>query len=349
MHPAQGANLVSAIETMHPAVRNGNGNMAVPKLKIVLGIDIGGTNTKLGYVSRDGRCLAGTSVKTDSRQPAAAFFKQLQARAKQLLESIGEETEVAGIGIGAPNANYYKGTLENPPNLSWDYVDVHAEMAKYYGIPVAVTNDANAAALGEMLFGAAQGMKNFVVITLGTGLGSGIVANGELIYGADGFAGEIGHTTVDATGRRCGCGKMGCLEAYVSATGLCRTVLELFCDSIAPSELRGISAADMTSEMIYRSALRGDPLALEAFEFTGSILGLKLADTVAHLSPEAVIFSGGLASAGDMLFRPTRQSMEEHLFPVFRNKVKLLPSRLTERNPAVLGAGALIWNLLEKK
>jgi glucokinase len=320
----------------------------MPKLQVVLGIDIGGTNTKFGYVDREGRCLAGTSVQTDAQQPAEQFFGQLQKNAKLLLESVEEECELAGIGIGAPNANFYKGTIENPPNLDWDYVDVRAEMGKYYGIPVAVTNDANAAALGEMLFGAARGMKDFIVITLGTGLGSGIVANGELVYGADGFAGEIGHTIVDPNGRRCGCGKLGCLETYVSATGICRTILELSCHSTTPSELRYFSAAELSSEMIYQAALRGDPLALEAFEFTGRVLGVKLADSVAHLSPEAIIFFGGLAEAGDMLFNPTRQSLEEHLFPIFRNKVKLLPSQLTERNPAVLGAGALIWNVLEK-
>ena len=321
----------------------------MPKSQVVLGIDIGGTNTKFGYVDREGNCLAGTSIQTGADQPAQHFFNRLQENAKALLEKIGEECEIAGIGIGAPNANYYKGTIENPPNLNWEYVDVKAEMGMYYNVPLAITNDANAAALGEMLFGAARGMKDFIVITLGTGLGSGIVANGELIYGADGFAGEIGHTIVDPNGRRCGCGKLGCLETYASATGLCRTVLELSCRSISPSELRRFSATELTSEMVHQAALRGDPLACEAFDFTGRILGLKLADSVAHLSPEAIIFSGGLAAAGDMLFNPTRKSLEKHLFPIFRNKVKLLQSELSEGNPAVLGAAALIWNVLQKK
>jgi glucokinase len=318
------------------------------KLQVVLGVDIGGTNTKFGYVDRQGRCLAGTSMETDARQPAEHFFDRLQENTKLLLKNVKEECMVAGIGIGAPNANFYKGTIENPPNLDWDFVDVKAEMGKYYEVPVAITNDANAAALGEMLFGAARNMKDFIVITLGTGLGSGLVSNGELIYGADGFAGEIGHTTVDPNGRRCGCGKLGCLEAYVSATGICRTVLELSCHSTTPSELRYFSAAELSSEMIYQAAQRGDPLALEAFDFTGRVLGVKLADSVAHLSPEAIIFFGGLAAVGDMLLKPTRQSLEEHLFPIFRNKVKLLQSQLTEGNPAVLGAGALIWNVLGK-
>jgi len=314
-----------------------------------LGIDIGGTNTKFGYVDREGRCVAGTSIRTGAKEPAEKFFGLLQENSKTLLESIEEECELAGIGIGAPNANFHKGTIENPPNLDWDYVDVKAELGKYFRVPLAITNDANAAALGEMLFGASRGMKDFIVITLGTGLGSGIVANGELIYGADGFAGEIGHTIVDPNGRRCGCGKLGCLEAYASATGLCRTVLELFHQTTTPSELRSFSAAELSSEMVYQAALREDPIALEAFDFTGRILGLKLADSVAHLSPEAIIFFGGLAAAGDLLFNPTRKSLEEHLFPIFRNKVKLIPSELTQRNPAVLGAGALIWNVLEKK
>lgn len=319
------------------------------KLKVVLGIDIGGTNTKFGYVDREGNCLAGTSLATEAQQPAGQFFSRLQENAKSLLETVTGECELAGIGIGAPNANFYKCTIENPPNLKWGRVDVKAEMGRYFDVPLAITNDANAAALGELLFGAALGMKDFILITLGTGLGSGIVSNGELVYGHDGFAGEIGHTVVDPNGRRCGCGKLGCLETYVSATGICRTVLELSCHSTTPSELRYFSAAELSSELVYQAALRGDPLALEAFDFTGRILGVKLADSVAHLSPEAIFFFGGLANAGDLLFNPTRQSMEEQLFPVFRNKVKLLPSRLTERNPAILGAGALIWNFLDKQ
>jgi glucokinase len=210
-----------------------------------------------------------------------------------------------------------------------------------------VTNDANAAALGEMLFGAARGMKDFIVITLGTGLGSGIVANGELIYGADGNAGEIGHTIVDINGRECGCGRRGCLETYASATGIRRTVQELICNTDEPSDLRSVSFEDLTSEMIYHAAQHGDRLALEAFEYTGRILGMKLADAVAHLSPEAIIFFGGLAAAGDLVFKPTKQSMEEHLLGIFKNKVKLLPSVMTEVNAGVIGASALIWNDLQ--
>ena len=316
--------------------------------KVVLGIDIGGTNTKFGYVDRTGKCLVSSSMPTNAHQPADLFFGRLQQESKLLFGNLNEGYELIGIGIGAPNANYYKGTIEHPPNLSWDFVDVRAELGRYYDIPLAITNDANAAALGEMLFGAAQGMKDFIVITLGTGLGSGIVANGELIYGADGFAGEIGHTIVDPDGRQCGCGKRGCLETYCSATGLCRTVQELICNTTDPSELRNVSYSDLTAQMVSEAAMRGDKLAKQAFELCGHILGLKLSDSVAHLSPEAIIFFGGMASAGDLIFEPTRRSLEAHLFPIFRNKVQILPSRLVEGSAAVLGASALIWKILDK-
>jgi glucokinase len=316
------------------------------KVGLALGVDIGGTNTKYGYVDRNGICLASGWMPTEAHKPADLFFRRLCENSKLLFSEIHEDYALAGVGIGAPNANYYKATIENPPNLDWKFVDVRAELTKYYDLPLAVTNDANAAAIGEMLFGTAQGMKNFIVITLGTGLGSGIVSNGQLVYGADGFAGEIGHTTVDPHGRRCGCGRRGCLETYCSATGICRTIQELICNSSKASALRNIAFSDLTSEMVYEAALRRDPLALEAFEMCGQILGLKLADSVAHLSPEAIILFGGLAAAGELLFDPVKKSLEENLFPAFRNKVKLLPSKL-KGNTAVLGAAALIWNLLQ--
>jgi glucokinase len=318
------------------------------RFDVVLGVDIGGTNTKFGYVNREGACLASASMPTNAHEPSDLFFEKLQQQAATLLQSIPGPPQLVGIGIGAPNANYYKGTIEHPPNLCWEYVDVRSQLGKYFSVPIAVTNDANAAALGEMLFGTAHGMRDFIVITLGTGLGSGIVANGELVYGADGFAGEIGHTIVDPNGRQCGCGKHGCLEAYCSATGLCRTVQELLCDSTEPSRLRAISFRDLTAETVSEAALQGDKLALQAFEYTGHILGMKLSDSVAHLSPEAIILFGGLTAAGELIFAPTKRSLEEHLFPIFRNKVKLLPSKLIEGNTAVLGASALIWNVLGK-
>jgi glucokinase len=318
------------------------------RIEVALGVDIGGTNTAFGFVDKKGVCYAEASLPTNTSQPAELYFKQLWEAAQELLKGF-PQLGIIGIGVGAPNGNYYKGTIEHPPNLKWDYVDVVAELRKHVAVPVAITNDANAAALGEMLFGAAQGMKDFIVITLGTGLGSGIVANGDLIYGADGFAGEIGHTNVDPKGRRCGCGRLGCLEAYASATGLCRTVQELICDTTVPSELRSISYENLTAHKVFEAAERGDRLALEAFDYTGRILGRKLADSVAHLSPEAIILFGGLALAGDYIFKPTRLALEENLFPVFRNKVRVIPSRLTVGNTAVLGASALIWNDLDKR
>jgi glucokinase len=317
------------------------------RLGIVLGVDIGGTYTKFGFVDRRGHCLASASMATDSRQPAESFFKRLKEESGLLLDSMEGQFELIGIGIGAPNANYHKATIELPPNLEWEFVDVGAVAGKQFNVPLAVTNDANAAALGEMLFGAARGMKDFIVITLGTGLGSGIVANGQLVYGADGFAGEIGHTLVEPNGRECGCGRRGCLETYCSATGLCRTVQELICNTNEPSALRGVSFADLTAPMVSEAAQHGDRIALQAFEACGTTLGLKLADSVAHLSPEAIILSGGVAAAGELIFAPTRRSLEKHLFPIFRNKVKLIPSQLTESNAAVLGASALIWNKIE--
>ncbi len=317
-------------------------------MRVALGVDIGGTYTKFGYVDRKGKCLASASMPTNAHQPAAQFFSRLRKDSRRLFNNLPAHCELIGIGMGAPNANFYKSTIEHPPNLSWDYVDVRAEMEKHYSVPLAVTNDANAAALGEMLFGAARGMKNFIEITLGTGLGSGIVANGELIYGADGFAGEIGHTLVDPDGRMCGCGRRGCLEAYCSATGLCRTVQELICDTTESSSLRNVSYADLTAAMVSEAALRGDRLAKQAYETCGYTLGMKLADSVAHLSPEAIIISGGMAAAGKLIFEPTKRSLEKHVFPIFRNKVKILPSKLTEGSAAILGAGALIWKVLVK-
>jgi glucokinase len=317
--------------------------------EVVLGVDVGGTNTAFGYVDREGTLLAEAVMTTEANRPADEFFERLHTQAEILLQFNSEKFRHVGIGLGAPNANYYKGTIERPPNLSWEYVDVVATLRRWYSIPVALTNDANAAALGEMIFGAARGMKDFIVITLGTGLGSGIVANGELIYGHDGFAGEIGHTIAVPNGRACGCGRRGCLETYASASGICRTVVELLQTASTPSELREILLDDITSKRIYEAAQRGDALALEAFELTGKCLGMKLTDSVAHLSPEAIILFGGLAAAGDFIFTPTKKYMEENMLHVFKNKVRLIPSGLPKGNSAILGAAALIWNELLKK
>jgi glucokinase len=315
---------------------------------IVLGVDIGGTNTKLGYVDRQGRCLADAVMPTLSEEKPSIFFKRFHEHAERLRNSLDASHRLLGIGIGAPNANYYKGTIEHPPNLSWEWVDIRAELAPYYPIPIAATNDANAAALGEMLFGAAKGMRDFVVITLGTGLGSGIVVNGEMVYGASGFAGEIGHIVVDPAGRLCGCGRRGCLEMYASATGLRFTVAELLARSDAPSPLRGLDFENLSAIRIFEAAQNGDLFALEGFELTGDLLGRKLADAVAYTSPEAIFLFGGLTASGELLFKPVRRALEENLLNIYRGTVKLLPSGVPTGKAAILGASALIWKELSK-
>jgi len=316
--------------------------------QLVLGIDIGGTNTKFGLIDKEGNDYLMGSIPTNAEQPAVNLFFRLFEEYDRLKKDLKFDFDLMGIGIGAPNANYYKKTIENPPNLNWGYVEVETIIRKFFPQPIALTNDANAAALGEMYYGAAKGMKDFIVITLGTGLGSGIVVNGNLVYGHDGFAGEIGHTVYDPEGRLCGCGKKGCLETYASAPGIKRTVLEILAKNNYPSRFREISFEELDAKMITDAALEGDKIALEAFDFTAKVLGTKLADAVAHTSPEAIILFGGLANAGDLLLVPTKRYMEEHLFHVFRNKVKLLKSELNEGKSAVLGAAALIWNEILK-
>ena len=316
------------------------------RTEVVLGVDIGGTNTALGFVNRDGHMIAETTMLTEAQQPAETYFSRLHDQTEKLFQSLQKKYTLVGIGVGAPNGNYYKGTIEQPPNLSWKFVDVIATLKRWYHMPIVITNDANAAALGEMFFGSAKGMKDFIVITLGTGLGSGIVVDGKIVYGHDGFAGEIGHTIVEPNGRECGCGRRGCLEAYASANGICRTMREFICNSTTQSELRSINLDEMTSKNIYEAAKRGDSLALDAFDRTAYYLGLKLADSVAHTSPEAIFLLGGLAAAGDLLFEPVKKYLESNLLPIFRNKIRLLPSGLKDKNAAVLGAAALIWNEL---
>ncbi len=318
------------------------------KTEVTLGIDIGGTNTAFGFVDIKGRCIKESSIPTLGQNSAEDLFERLFTEVKKILNELADQCILKGIGVGAPNANYYHGTVENPPNLRWGLVNIIDLIKQYMDVPAAITNDANASAIGEMLFGAAKGMKDFIVITLGTGLGSGVVVDGKLVYGADGFAGEIGHTVYDPNGRQCGCGRKGCLETYASATGIKKTVMELLANTNTESELRNISYNELDSKMIHSAALKGDKLALEAFEFTGKVLGLKLADAVAVTSPEAIILFGGLAHAGKMIIDPTKRSMEENLFHVFRNKVKIIESGLPEGNSAVLGASALIWNEIIK-
>jgi glucokinase len=316
---------------------------------VTIGVDIGGTNTVFGFVERSGVCIKESSIETRAQDDAELLIERLQVAINKAYAEIPSRPRLRGIGIGAPNANYYRGTVEYPPNLKWkDITDVVGLVKKHFDLPVAITNDANAAALGEGMFGAAKGMKDYIVITLGTGVGSGLVANGQLIYGADGFAGELGHVIVDPDGRWCGCGRRGCLEAYASAGGICRTAFEVLAESRDDSELRHVAFDDLTAKKIADAALRGDPLALEAFDRTARVLGLKLADAVTHTSPEAIILFGGLANAGNLIIGPTKKYMEEYMLNIFKNKVKIIPSGLPEGNTAVLGASALIWNELER-
>jgi glucokinase len=315
--------------------------------EVVIGIDIGATYTKYGIVDRKGDCFLDNSVNTYGHPDVNSFLDDLFGTIKKTIESSQAEIKIMGIGVGAPNGNYYTGSIEYAPNLNWKGVIPLASLIKrYFDIPIAVTNDANAAALGEMMYGGAGNMKDFIVITLGTGLGSGIVVNGNVVYGHDGFAGELGHIVAVDNGRQCGCGKRGCLETYASATGIKRTVFELLADYTDNSDLRKIAFDDLTSKMIYEAALKGDRIALAAFEITGKILGKNLANAIAFSSPEAIFLFGGLAGAGDFIFSPTREHMEKNLLKIWQNKVKLLPSGLQDKNAAVLGAAGLIWKEL---
>jgi glucokinase len=318
-------------------------------VEVVAGIDIGGTNTAVGLVTADGGLLVESTLSTGAHETIEDYAGAVRAEIQRLLKRVPEAV-LKGIGIGAPNGNYYQGTIENAPNLKWRGTIPFVNMLRPgFDVPIALTNDANAAAIGEGLFGAAQGFRHFIVITLGTGVGSGIVVDGDLLYGHDGFAGEIGHTIVDPEGRECGCGRRGCLETYASAGGIKRTVFELLAESRAPSVLRDISFNDLTAQQIAQAAGNGDALALRAFDYTGKILGLKLADAVAHTSPEAIILFGGLAQAGELIFEPTRRYMDEYMLNLFKHKVKLLASGLADRNIAILGAAALVWNELVTK
>jgi len=316
--------------------------------EFVLGIDIGGTNTKFGFVDREGNVFGESSSPTSGYPKFDDYISQLHKQVDAAKAFLGFESKVVGVGIGAPNGNYYSGTIEEAPNLDWKGVVPIVEKLKTYfpDQPIVLTNDANAAAIGEMTFGVAKGMKDFIVFTLGTGLGSGIVANGKLIYGNDGFAGELGHVIVNPNGRYCGCGRRGCLETYVSATGIKRTVYKLLADHTEPSSLRGVAFDKLTARMITEAALEGDYIAEQSFEYTGKVLGQKLADTVAHFSPEAIILFGGLVNADELLLGPTRYHMENYMMHIYKDKVKLLVSGLQDKNAAVLGAASLAWKEL---
>lgn len=320
-----------------------------------VGIDIGGTNTAIGIVDEAGNVVVKGGVDTPSHGDAERYVKEMGASVKDMAKKLkltNPDSEIMGIGIGAPNGNYYSGTIEYAPNLSFKGI-VHlvelmrAEFPEYKY--VALTNDANAAAIGEMVYGGAKGMKNFVMYTLGTGVGSGVVVNGDLVYGHDGFAGECGHTTLIPGGRVCGCGAKGHLEAYCSAPGMKRTAFELLAYyNAGDSLLADKSFNELSSKMIYEAAVKGDKVALEVFEKTGQYLGQGLADTVHHLSPEAIFLFGGPTAAGDYIFKPLRESLEAHLLPIFKNKIKILPSELSAGDAAIVGASALVWKEKDK-
>ncbi|MFY0606953.1 MAG: ROK family protein [Cyclobacteriaceae bacterium] len=313
--------------------------------KVVIGVDIGGTLTKLGIVDREGNLYAQTDFSTAKFKEFDDFLVELKAQIEQLQTEIDFDYEIAGVGVGAPNANYFRGTIEYAPNLNWKGIVPFSDgLKKIFDLPVYITNDANAAAMGEMIYGEASDMKDFMVITLGTGLGSGIVVNGELVYGHDSQAGELGHVKVYDGGRKTGFGNRGGLEAYVSSTGLKRTVFFLLSDLMDDSVLRSYSYHDLHGETITKAAEDGDPIALAAFEMTGKILGEQLANFTTFSHPEAFFLLGGLAKAGKWIFEPTQRHLEANLLPIYKGKVKLLPSGMMKKNAAVLGAAALVWN-----
>lgn len=313
----------------------------------VVGIDIGATTAKIGIVDARGNVLDQTAIRSNDTASCEEFVQNLCNAVKRLVEKSYTMDQVRGIGIGAPNANYYNGTIENAVNLTWggqQVIPFAQMMTDCIGLPVRLTNDANAAAVGEMTYGAARGMKNFITITLGTGVGSGIVVNGSVLYGHDGFAGELGHVTmVRHNGRLCGCGKTGCLEAYASATGVARTAREKLETTNTPSLLRNIPLEDITSKDVFEAAVQDDTLAKEIFQFTGKMLGEAFADFVVFSSPEAIILFGGLTKAGDLLMNPVMESMNQNLMPMWKNKIKILFSQLKESDAAILGASALAW------
>lgn len=317
----------------------------------VIGLDLGGTNSVFGIVDARGEIKATTAIKTGGFKSAEDYVKASVTALMPVIEQVGGIEKIKAMGIGAPNANYYKGTIEFAPNLPWAHdgiVPLAQMFSKELGnIPVAMTNDANAAALGEMVYGVARGMKNFIVITLGTGVGSGIVVNGQLLYGHDGFAGELGHVTMvrGEEGRMCGCGRTGCLECYCSATGVARTARELLTKTDRSSILRDIKLEEITSLDVSIAAGKGDQLAKEIYDFTGKMLGEACADFAAFSSPEAFIFFGGMVKAGDLIMKPIQEAYENHVMPIFRNKAKFLVSGLDGASAAVLGASAVGWEI----
>lgn len=312
--------------------------------RIAIGVDIGGTNTKFGLVNHRGEILAKGIMKTDVHEDVEGFIEEIYKHLEPLIIQNGGMTMVEGVGVGAPNANYYKGTIEQAPNLNWKGIVPFADLMNHkFGKACTMTNDANAAALGEMMYGAARGMRDFVMITLGTGVGGGVICGGKLVYGHDGFAGELGHTIVKPGGRRhWSTGSEGSLEAYASATGIAITAKKMRAEYPA-SMLNEYSEDDINAKTVYECALQGDATAIEVFRYTGQKLGEALANFVMFSSPEAILLFGGVIKAGDFILKPAKLHMEQNLLPVFRNKVKLVLSELSEADAAILGASALVW------
>ena len=312
----------------------------------VLGLDMGGTNSVLGVVDARGHVLGRTSIKTQAYKDINDYVNALYEEAEKIIEPLGGMEMVRGIGAGVPNGNFYTGYIQEAMNLPWQTVPFAKLVSERFGLPCRITNDANAAAMGEMTYGAAKGMKNFIMITLGTGVGSGIVVDGNVVYGHDGFAGELGHTTSvrGENARPCNCGKMGCLEAYASATGVARTAKEILCATNKDTLLRKLDVDHITSKDVYDAAEQGDEVAKEIFDFTGTILGQKLADFIAFSAPEAIVLFGGLTKSGDWIKRPIEEAMNSNVLPLWKNKVKVLFSDLKEADAAVLGASALAWS-----
>lgn len=309
---------------------------------LALGIDIGGTNTAFGIVDRRGQILSKGSMPTKGYSTAAQYVKALAKEITPLIKKVKRQ-HITGIGVGAPNGNYYTGEIVNAANLEWyGTIPIADMLSDAFGLPVRITNDANAAAIGEMQYGVARGMKDFIMITLGTGVGSGIVANGQLVYGHDGFAGEVGHIIAVRDGRECGCGRMGCLEKYCSAPGVAYTA-EKWLDVRTDKSLLRDFKGKITSKTVYDVALTGDKLALDVFDYTGMLLGQTLADVAAITSPQAIIFFGGLAKAGDLLLKPVKKHLENNLLHIYKGKIEILESALPDTDAAILGASALVW------
>jgi glucokinase len=309
-----------------------------------VGVDIGGTNTVVGAVNNAGQCVDKSSFLTQSCLSVEDFAIKLVSTLSAVREQWIPDRTIAGIGVASPAARQREGTIQGPANLKWESINVVSLLKSHFDVPIIVTNDSNAAALGEMKFGLARGMKNFVVITIGTGLGAGIVIDGHLLHGENGVAGELGHMTIEPGGRLCGCRRRGCVETYVSATGIRRTVFELLARSTEVTELRGIGFNNLTAERVYDLASLGDPIATEAFEATGKLLGRVLSNTVAVFDPEAIILSGGLMNAGDLLLKPTMRSFDDNVLQLHKRKAVILRSRLKDGEAAILGASSLIMN-----